>query len=288
MRVLIAGATSDTGRRLAERLLEQGHEVVCYARHEKGLPGGVRTVIGALPALGQAWGQDGEAFDEAAAGCPLAYCITHIRFAPAMVEHARAAGVVRTVCVSSARRFTNWIDEPARAVIAAEAELERDPEGWTALRSTMIYGGGRDKNISRLVRLVRRWPVIPLPGGGRNRIQPIHCDDLVAALLAAGRAKGVGGKIIDVAGPEPMEYRAVIRAIAAALRVRRLLLPIPLAPARLLAGLGGKALRGRVLRMGDDRTLDISEARALLGLDPRPFAEGLSQWLRECDAGIDH
>ncbi len=182
---------------------------------------------------------------------------------------------MRTVCVSSARRFTRWPDEPARAVIAAEAELASDPAGWVALRATMICGGGRDKNIARLVRLVRRWPVIPLPGGGRRLIQPLFVDDLVEALLAASHAPEVAGRIIDVAGPEPISLREAVRVIARALGRRRVIVPVPLAPARWAACVFRRSALGRVRRLGEDRVLDIAEARQLLGFAPRPFAENI-------------
>lgn len=279
MRVLVTGATSDTGRRLCGRLLEAGHQVVCFTRGRRPIPEGTEAVRGVLPEPGQPWGESGEAMARALEGCALVHCCTHIRFAPAVVERALEAGVVRTVCVSSARRFTRWPSENERRVIAAEEELLRRPEGWVAFRSTMIYGGGSDKNIARLVRSVRRWPLVALPGGGRARIQPLFVEDLVEALLAADHAPGAHGRIINVAGPEPLTLREVVKTIARVLGRRRLIVPVPLALARIAASLGGSRSRDRIRRMGEDRVLDIAEARELLGFAPRSFEEGLRSML---------
>lgn len=287
MRIAMTGGTTDAGRRLTERLLREGHHVVCFggSRHrdvrQDGEAGGhavapgAELILGRLPEPGQPWGEHGAAIDRALSGAALVYHLAHIRFAPAVVERARAAGVVRTVCVSSARRFTRWPDAVARMVIEAEATLARDPAGWVGLRPTMIFGGGHDRNIARLVRLVRRWPVIALPGGGRHLVQPIHVDDLVEALLAAGRAPGLAGRILDVAGPTPLSQRAVLETIARLLGVRRVFVPVPLAPVRWLAPLLGREFAGRVRRLGEDRTVDIGPAQELLGFRPRPFEDGL-------------
>lgn len=281
MRILITGATSDTGWLLTQRLIEQGHHPVCFVRSGgAGLPDSVERIRGMLPEPGAPWGESGEAFDRVAAGCSLAYHIAHIRHAPAVVERAKAAGVVRTVCLSSARRFTRWPDAAAKMVIRAEGELTQLHGGWTILRATMIYGGGNDKNIAKLIRLVERWPLVPLPGGGRHRIQPLLVDDLVEALLTAGHGSQVGEKIIDVAGPEPITVRQAVREIAQALGIKRGILPLPLSPAVLVARLFGASLRDRLRRLGEDRTLDIAAARSLLEFAPKPFAEGVKLLLQ--------
>jgi nucleoside-diphosphate-sugar epimerase len=279
MRVLVTGATSDTGRLLCDRLLARGHTVVCFAREPVGLAGEVLAEVGQLPEPGEDWGENGERFDAAVEGCALVHHVAHIRYAPAVVSRARVAGVMRTICVTSARRFTQWPDLAARQVIRAEEELAGDPEGWVALRATMIYGGAHSRNVTRLVDLVRRWPVIALPGGGRRRIQPLFIEDLVDAILAASHAQGVAGRVVDVAGPEPIPVREAVGIIARELGLRRLTVPIPLGPAVLLARLAGPDSLARVRRLGEDRTRDISEARALLDFNPRPFAEGLRAWL---------
>ncbi len=36
------------------------------------------------------------------------------------------------------------------------------------LHPTMIYGAQGEDNVQRLARLLRRLPVVPLPGGGRR------------------------------------------------------------------------------------------------------------------------
>jgi nucleoside-diphosphate-sugar epimerase len=280
MRYLVTGATSDTGRRLCGRLVADGHEVACLVRRADTAPPGCRSYRGTIPEPGLAWDPEHLAeLERAARGAGRAFALTNIRYAPAVVERARAAGVGRTVCVSSQRRSTRWPDAVAASVAAAEAALAAIPDGWVALRAPMIYGGGRDHNVARLVGLVRRWPVVPLPGGGRHRIQPLFGDDLAAALLAAAEAPGVEGRILDVAGPRPLPLREAAATVARQLGRRRLFVALPLGPAVRLASLLRPGLAAPVRRFGEDRTADIGEAQRLLGFSPRPFAEGLAEML---------
>jgi nucleoside-diphosphate-sugar epimerase len=288
MRVLVTGATSDTGRRLAGHLVAAGHEVACLVRRPGSAPAGCREHRGSIPEPGAPWAPEHlAALDRAAAGARVAFALTHVRYAPAVVERARAAGVERTVCVSSQRRFTRWPDAAAASVAAAEASLVAIEGGWVGLRATMIYGGGRDRNIARLLDLVRRWPLVPLPAGGRHRIQPLFVGDLEAALLAAAEAPGVGGSILDLAGPRPLSVREAAATMARLLSKRRVFVPVPLGLAIRLASLLRPALAAAVRRFGEDRVAEIGEAQRRLGFSPRPFEQGLAEMLRsEGSAGL--
>ena len=58
------------------------------------------------------------------------------------------------------------------------------------LHPGMIYGAREDRNVGRLVRLLRAWPrflpvVVPLPDGGTHTVHPIYFEDLVASIVAA-------------------------------------------------------------------------------------------------------
>ena len=60
------------------------------------------------------------------------------------------------------------------------------------LHPTMIYGAQGEDNVQRLAALLRRLPFVPLPGGGRALVQPIHQDDVTRAIRAALSVRGTG------------------------------------------------------------------------------------------------
>src|SRR3546814_12602351 len=85
------------------------------------------------------------------------------------------------------------------------------------------------RNVGRLLDLAARWPralpmILPLPGGGRNPVQPILVDDLASAVAAAVRAVDPPRSIV-LAGPEPMTYAAMVKACSGAVGPRPRVVP---------------------------------------------------------------
>ena len=228
--------------------------------------------------------ETGAGLGEAFAGAEAVCALSHIRLAPAVIAACRAGDVGRAVFMSSARRYTRFPDASARAVITGEEAVRTSGLDCTILRPTMIYGDRRDRNITRLVALTQRWPLLPLPGGGANLVQPVWVEDVAQALEAALRP-AAAGREYDLGGAHPLTYREMIEEIAAALGKRARAVPIPLALMMPLAR--GAELAGRCLgaeaplttaqlrRMREDRTVDWSAAAADLGFRPLTFAQGI-------------
>lgn len=108
------------------------------------------------------------------------------------------------------------------------------------LRPSLIYGKAGpygDKNLSRLIVLMRRLPLLPLPAQSGLR-QPIHVGQLASvALRFAQQLAGQGGELslpqrLAVGGDSSLSYSAMIRALQDALPAedparRCLLLAVP-------------------------------------------------------------
>lgn len=154
------------------------------------------------------------------------------------------------------------------------------------LRPTLIYGsaaGYHDRNLSRLLALLRRLPLLPLPQPSGLR-QPIHCRQLAAVALAQARALppvGVDHQPLPpmaVGGDDSLSYLDLLRRLQAAAPAgdparRCRLLPVPprlffslAAPLLLLSPKRFEA----VLRMGADLA-GFSPAHALSGEDAQAF-----------------
>ena len=274
--VHLIGASGRSGAALARALLAEGTTVVPVVRdaarwEATGLPGQPRLA---------------DLRDPAALATALcdAVAVTsgaHARHIPAILAAAPTAA--RFVFLGSTRRFTRWPDDHGNGVIAGEAAFRAAGRPGFLLHPTMIYGAQGEDNVQRLAALLRRLPVVPLPGGGRALVQPIHQGDVTAAILAALRVKVTGPEVLTIAGPAPLPYADFVRAIAraAGLRPPRIL-PVPAAPLIALAPLTRlpflPTIRAAELRrLLEDKAFDIGPARARLGLDPVPLAEGLAR-----------
>ena len=76
------------------------------------------------------------------------------------------------------------------------------PAGAAAPPSSAAVAGVRRRRRQRArCSPAGRAAVLPLPAGGRQRVQPVHVDDLVAALRRAGRAAAAARGRIALVGP---------------------------------------------------------------------------------------
>src|SRR6185436_9257337 len=112
----------------------------------------------------------------------LVYCASmgfgHV---PPLVAALESAGVRRAVFVSTTAIYTS-LPAPSKAIrLEAERLVQASSLDWTILRPTMIYGTPRDRNVSRLLRYLRRWPVFPVCGNALW--QPVHVKDVAAAVV---------------------------------------------------------------------------------------------------------
>ena len=101
----------------------------------------------------------------------------------------------RIVMLSSTSRFskTESIDPDEQAIAQQLITAEKTVETWAAkhniewiiLRPTLIYGLGRDKNISEIARFILRFGFFPLFGPAQGLRQPIHAKDVSTACILA-------------------------------------------------------------------------------------------------------
>jgi hypothetical protein len=176
-------------------------------------------------------------------------------------------------------RLTNAEDQ----LIASSARLMIS---CRILRPTIIYGQVGcygDRNLSRLLRLMRRFPLIPLPAETGLR-QPIHASQLAAVAqclvqkMADSSASLPMAVRISVGGDIQLSYLAMLQALQSSLPpgdpARRCrLLPIPSRLFFLLAApllLRSPKLFEAVLRIAADLN-GFTPAHQLLAEQPQPF-----------------
>ncbi len=271
------GATGHTGERLARRLLQAGHQLDFLSRQPPNHP-----VVKALKETG-AFHIDGDSnrrwtLWEALEGKDALISCAHARYAHPCVQACQKTGVQRFLQMSSTRRFTNFPCPTSREVIEAETAIENSELDWTILRPTMIFGGRRDNNLTRLTDWFSRRSWFPVFGDGKNLLQPIYVEDLVTGIFKAiHRPEATIRRAFTLAGPEAIRYEDFLREIANASGVSRpRLIKIPLSTAltamKILPFLGKLGLSAeQIQRLSEDKTADISLAREVLDFKPTPF-----------------
>lgn len=232
-RVLVVGATGFTGRRVVAALRAAGHDVVAFVR-----PTSDADVVRALGVPCAEGDFDRPAsLRDALAGRDALACAASLGFghAPGIVEAARAAGVRRAVLLGTTAVRTTLPARSKAVRLEAERVVLAGGIGATLLRPTMIYGAPGDRNLERLVRFVRRSPVVPVLGRGTALVQPVHVEDVAAAVAAVLPRDDLAGRAFDVPGPAPLTFEALLRTVAAVMGRRRLFPHVPAFVGRLVA-----------------------------------------------------
>ncbi len=280
--VLITGASGHTGSRLVQALVEAKYNVRVLTRDPSRIDLWLRRKVEV--ARGDLLHPENA--QEAVSGCSAVIAVTHIKLAPAVISAMNAGGVRRGIFMSSTRRFTRFVEETAMQVMAGEQAVETSGLDWTIIRPTMIYGGPNDRNLEPLLATLRKWPVFPLPAGGKMLWQPVFTWDVVAAMIAALERPQSIGKSYTVAGPEPITYRQMIETMIREAGLKTRLVPVPLGAVRPLVALYEKRSKNprirmdQIKRMEEDKDFDISKAREDLGLNPVSFQEGIRRKVR--------
>ena len=281
MRVGVLGATGRIGGHLLRRLMQRGVTVVALHRDPRRAaylpPGCEQRQIDLAKQLSlKAALRD----VDAAASCVPPKLI------PAFVA-ALPDGIGRAVMLASARRYTRFPDARADAVRVAEDAFARSGHKGVILHPTMIYGAQGENNVQRIAGLIRRFGVMPLPGGGRSLMQPIYVLDVVACLEAALFHPAAVGPPLVVAGPEAVTWADFVRAIAAASgqRVRILAVPVTLLRGaawltRLIPGIDS-VRDPEVRRLLEDKAFSIGPMQQRLAIVPTPLSAGLADVFAE-------
>jgi nucleoside-diphosphate-sugar epimerase len=270
--IVLFGASTDLGGRVAARLRGENLRVQMVSRRA------------AEPGWACADLEDRGAVRAAIGDAGTVVSCAHAMHAPAILEAAPAT-VRRFVLVGSAWRWSQVPEQGALRVQAAERVFLASGRDGVMLHPTMIYGGEQENNLRRLVELILRRSVIPLPGGGRGLVQPVHVDDVAAAVAAAAVRGWSGPHAIAVPGPRPMTWRRMADLCAAELGRRPIWVTLPLGPAiaalDLIRRLGLRPpVDPNVLRrLREDTDLPVEPLARELGVAPRPFETGLRQAL---------
>ena len=235
------------------------------------LPGGFKADLATL-----------EGLDKAVEGADKVISCAHARYAEVILKACPPGTPV--VLMGSTWRFSQVPNPAADQVRAAERLFLASGNPGVMLHSTMIYGGHQGRNVQRLLSALKRFPIIPIPGGGRQVVRPIYVDDLVECIFRAVQKVWDAPTAFAVAGPA-MTWRDMAAACAEAEGLRRVFVTIPISPAitllEILRRMRVKALSPDILRrFSENQEFSTQEMTSLLGVVPRPFEAGIELAMR--------
>jgi len=211
----------------------------------------------------------------------------HVESAQRVAAQARRAGIERLVHVSgigadaaSPSRYIRKRGEGELAVRAAFSEA-------IFVRPAVMFGPD-DAFLTTVLKLIRQFPIYPMFGRGRTRLQPAYVEDVAEAIARVMLRAETNSIIFEFGGPRVYSYEQFLRAVAHQAGLARLLIPIPFAVWHALAW-ASEILPGPLLTRNQVKLMEIDTVSSPempgfieLGISPHSVEAILAKMLSNC------
>ena len=279
----MTGAFGYSGKYIAQRLLDRGHEVVTLTNS----PDRANPFAGRVKPYPFNFDNPQE-LAQSLRGVSVLYNTYWVRFNHRLFKHAdavrnterlfeaaREADVDRIVHVS----ITNPSEDSPLEYFSGKARLERALAdsciSHAILRPTVLFGK-EDILINNIAWALRRLPVFGVFGSGEYRLQPIYVDDLAALAVEQGAKRD--NVIIDAVGRETFTYRELVKVVGETIGKERYVISVPPSVGYLVGWVLGKFVGDVMITRHEIKGLMTD----LLHVDSPPTGTtGLTDWIRQ-------
>ena len=284
-RIAITGGTGFVGLHTARALAAAGHELRLVSRGQRRIARPANAEVARADVL------TGEGLVEALRGCDaLVHLVAVIRERGSQTfdrvnrqgaenagKAAREAGLGHIVHISAlgadpdpdyAYMSSKWAGEEALLASGVPVDI---------LRPSLMFGAG-DGFFTKLVKLIRWNPVVPVPGDGKTTFQPLAVVD-TAEIVARCIAAGPHRLVAEIGGPDWLTLDEIIEVIKGVMGTRRPNVHVPvmaLLPAAMVFDklLPNPPVTPEQLKMLSRRNTTHPQAvRRQFGFDPLSFPD---------------
>jgi len=211
----------------------------------------------------------------------------HVESAQRVAAQARRAGVERLFHVSGigadAASATPYIRKRGEGELAVRAAFSEA----IFVRPAVMFGPD-DAFLTTVLKLIRQFPIYPMFGRGRTRLQPAYVEDVAEAIARVMLRAETNSIIFEFGGPRVYSYEQFLRAVAHQAGLARLLIPIPFAVWHALAWaseiLPGPTLTRNQVELMQIDTVSSPEMPGFieLGISPHSVEAILAKMLSNC------
>ena len=291
--LLVTGITGHTGRYFLQELIDHKYEepIRCIVREtsdtsmldKSGL--NIEKVYGDL--------NDKEFIRKVMNGVDNIMHIYNIHHSSMIVEAAIENNVKRAILVHTTGMYSNfkYASQGYKDIEKKVSEMILEsnyPTNVTILRSTMIYGDLCDSNISKFIKMIDKFRIMPVINGGRSLIQPVNARDLGKAFYTVlASPEKTAGKAYDLSGEKHLQMIEVFRMISDNLDKKTAFVSVPLGFGVFLARVAKVFTLGRIdyveqiQRMGENRSYSHSSALIDFGYRPMSFEDGIKREVKQ-------
>jgi nucleoside-diphosphate-sugar epimerase len=282
--ILLTGATGFLGEYVLEELVKRGHEVTCFVRENSNLY--------KIHNLNVAY-EYGELDDyisicNALKNKEALINIASLGFghAPNIVNACKEMKINRAIFISTTGIFTKLNPDSKSIRLEAERIIIESHLDYTIIRPTMIYGTPKDRNMWRLVKYLKKLPVLPILGDGTYLQQPVYVKDLAWAVVSAYETDLSIKKAYNISGLEALTYNEIVDVTGKALNKKVLKIHVPMKLSYNLLKVyekissKPKLKAEQVLRLNENKNFSHDEAAKDFGYKPISFEEGIRKEIK--------
>lgn len=300
--IFIAGGTGFVGHHLLTALEGQGCPVRCLVRNEQKVERitnlGFEAVVGDLSDAGSLAGKlDGVRTLIHLVGIieeqgNTTFESVHVKGTENLINEAIAAGVKHLFYQSALGADPGspfaYLNTKARA----ETVVTSSGIDYTIFRPSLIVGEG-DGFTERMRQLVTLGPVVPVPGDGTARFQPLFIDDWRRAFQKVLDEEVERNRTYEIGGPEQLTYNEILQEILNVLDLQKPVVHLPMGLTRMslpfmglarsAASLLGREIPGvtadLLALLSRDNICETDSMEKFFGVKPVRFAEALKIFL---------
>jgi uncharacterized protein YbjT (DUF2867 family) len=295
MRVAVTGANGFVGRHVIARLLLGGHDVQALISERPGAEAELAAAARGKISVRRADVRRAESFRGAFDGVDAVihtvavpterrqkFAEVNVAGVAHVVAEAQRAGVGRIVHMGALGADPGSPYPYLKSKGQGEALITGSGISHVVLQPSLLFGEGDDFFPRLAFSLI--FPVVPVPGDGKARFQPLHVDDVAQALVAAVERREISG-VHQIGGPEPVTYDEMLAETMRGTGTRRptVHVPVPLMkPPAVVMGLvmaDPPVTVSQLDLLAVDNTPHPNALEPVFGVHPRPF-KGALDYLR--------
>lgn len=191
--------------------------VNCDVHDEKQLAKHLRGSDFIVNCIGVLYSKGGQSFEK-----------LHAEFPKKLAQVAGACGCKRLVHISSLGVDKIHGSQYAITKLKGEKAIKESGIGYTIIRPSVMFGP-EDNFINMFARFAELLPMLPLIGGGQNKLQPVYVDDVAQAVVKVltSHYKSSENTVLEVGGPKAYTFEQVLDLLMACKKIHRIKLKIP-------------------------------------------------------------
>lgn len=247
-KVTVVGGAGFLGRYLVKRLAQQGRQVRVAVRDPEAA-----NFLKPMGDVGQVQPIQANLRNEASiaravAGADMVVNLAGLMFpggaqsfqavhedgAANVARAAHAAGVKRLIHLSALDASRDADSKYSRSKAAGEALVREAFPNAVIVRPSTIFGP-EDKFFNLFAAMAALSPVLPLPGGGHSRMQPVYVGDVAQAIATLLQDEAPEGGDYELGGPQILTLAELMAKVCEQTGRKRLLVPVPFAFAKMEA-----------------------------------------------------